>query len=165
MSLIQKLQAIKEAKAEMAGALSAAYGGGGTLSDVVANVKKAAANVQETSSIAGAGRYEYYITQNMADFLSVADYYPNGSLAKATYGSYVSYVYKADRDFDLWGLSSELSSPASNQHLILTVYDLGQPPWTTNKGRRHRVSQTGAPVAGSGIGDSPYPTEDNPKHI
>lgn len=134
MSLTQKLQTIKDAKAEMAGALSSAYGGMTALSDVVDNVKKAAKSVQETSSIAGAGSYEYYITQDMADFLSAADCYPNGSVASYTYGSYMSYVYRADRDFDLWGVQSELSTPYSSQHLILTIYNPGQAPWTPNRG-------------------------------
>ena len=165
MTLVQKLQMIKEAKDEIVKTLSASYGVSAALSDVVQNVKKATKNVEDLSSIIDADLYEYYIDQNMADFLSVADYYPNGSVVSATYGNYMSYVYKADRDFDLWGVQSELSTPYSSQHLILTIYNLGQLPWTTNQGRRHRVQTSGAPVAGSGVGDSPYPTESNPAHI
>lgn len=61
MTLVQKLQAIKEAKDEMVKALSASYGVSATLSDVVQNVKKATKTVEDLSSITDADLYEYYI--------------------------------------------------------------------------------------------------------
>lgn len=68
----------------MDSALSAAYGSGAALSDLVENVKAAAAQVGETSAAIGTERpTAYYITPNMADFVSVDNWYPNGSLAKA----------------------------------------------------------------------------------
>ena len=61
MTLVQKLQAIKEAKDEMVKALSASYGVSATLSDVVQNVKKATKTVEDLSSITDADLYEYCI--------------------------------------------------------------------------------------------------------
>lgn len=165
-TLTQKLQLIKNAKTQMDAALSAAYGPGTVLSDLVENVKAAATQVEETSAAMGLERpTACYITPNMADFISADNYYPNGSVAKAQYGCYMSYVYRADRDFDIWGRPEDLSCSVSNQNLAMTVYRPGYQPYSANCGQRYRVNTDGQPITGTGMGDKAYPTEDNPLHI
>ena len=111
--------------------------------------------------------YANYITQDMADFLSVDEpgYYPNGSPSRAKFSNYVSYIYQAKEDFDIWGEQSDMSASSAYQYRVMTIYNKGVQPYTAGGGQRYRVQANGSPVNGSGAGDRAYPTASDPYHV
>lgn len=138
--------------------------------EISAEAEQISAKAEDAFEKSTTSYYANYITQDMAGFLCVdfPGYYPTGSLARSKYSNYVSYIYQAKEDFDIWGEQADLSTSSSQyQFKCMTIYDLGYMPYTSGKGQRYRVNANGTAniPAQPTKGDAQYPTVDNPYHV